>query len=302
MERKNRKVIYLSLIISGLLHVVFLLLMTDLDLFAFARTPEPETPPPLELVFDQPESPPQTPEQTPEQNPEKFYELVENPNASGEKPENSDMLSSASSRSMAPSITEDQLRAVPGSPSDENQKKNSEELSRKLEQAQEKSLLAYRENNAFSRSALTGEQREKKSPEEKSLQNKGETSQRPEGFDADLVGDFALSTYEWEWAPYWLKFKHKLNRVWYAPPAYYELGLISGHTILRFKVLRNGDIKDLEVLRQVGHHSLEESSVSAIRAVFPFLPLPSDFPDEYLEVTIKMIYPDLREYYSRSKN
>jgi TonB family protein len=87
-----------------------------------------------------------------------------------------------------------------------------------------------------------------------------------------------------------------LNRVWYAPPAYYELGLIYGHTILRFKISRAGDISDLEVLRQVGHASLEQSSVSAIQAVFPFLPLPNNFPDEYLEVTVKMIYPNLREY------
>ncbi|MBN2366630.1 MAG: hypothetical protein EH225_12045 [Calditrichaeota bacterium] len=297
MNWKDRKVIYISLIISVLLHVILLILVTDIDLFAFSRTPQQPEIQPLELVFEQPAPPPQPREQLPE----KFYEIVENPNASGEKPENTDMLSTASSRSRAPVISPGQIRAVPGSESDQNQKKNTEEVSEEVREALEKSLLAYKENRSFSRSALTGEKIAQKFEGEEMEVQKGEMSRRPEGFKADLVGDFALSTYEWEWAPYWLKFKHKLNRVWYAPPAYYELGLISGHTILRFKVYRNGEMRDLQVLRQVGHQSLEQSSVSAIQAVFPFLPLPSNFPDEYLEVTLKMIYPDLREYYSTNK-
>jgi hypothetical protein len=143
-------------------------------------------------------------------------------------------------------------------------------MQEKLRQAYEKSIMAYKENRTFDRSALTGEIT---TPDKKetSIQqaDRGETLHRPEGFDADLVGDFALSTYEWEWAPYWLAFKRKLNRVWYAPPAYYELGLIHGHTILRFKISRSGQISELKVLRQVGHSSLEQSSVSAIDAVFP---------------------------------
>ncbi|MEJ2054361.1 MAG: energy transducer TonB, partial [Calditrichaceae bacterium] len=103
-----------------------------------------------------------------------------------------------------------------------------------------------------------------------------------------------LSTYEWEWAPYINAMKNKLERVWYAPTAYYRLGLIHGYTVIRYTVDRSGNMTDMEVLYQEGHNSLEISSVSAIKALFPFLPLPENFPEETLTITVKLIYPDLR--------
>jgi outer membrane biosynthesis protein TonB len=299
MEDKDKKVLYITLVISVLIHLIGLLLISGFNLLASSAEAPEEPAVPLELEFEQPNPPVQAQEE--QAIPEKFYEIVENPNATEDQPQETDMLSTAASRSQAPEIIPGQLRAVPGS---ETEGKTVSEASEpeqvqeeKVQEAFEKSLLAYQENRNFSRSALTGKQEPPKmDATAEPGQSRGETSNRPEGFDADLVGDFALSTYEWEWAPYWLAFKRKLNRVWYAPPAYYELGLIHGHTILRFKINREGYISDLQVLRQVGHSSLEQSSVSAIQAVFPFLPLPSTFPDEYLEVTVKMIYPNLREY------
>lgn len=297
MNWKDRKAIYITLIISVLLHLLGLMLITGYDVFAFGQTEEPELPEPLELVFEQPELPPQ-PEQ---QYPEKFYEIVENPDATGTEPSQTDKLSTESSLSQAPVIIPGQIREVPGSETDKKSTavppESAEETQEKLQEALEKSIMAYKENKAFSRSALTGQQPSQENQENaEEATNRGESPNRPEGFDAELVGDFALSTYEWDWAPYWLAFKRKLQRVWYAPPAYYELGLIHGHTILKFKISRDGQISEMEVLRQVGHTSLEQSSVNAIQAVFPFLPLPNSFPDEYLEVTVKMIYPNLREF------
>jgi outer membrane biosynthesis protein TonB len=296
MNWKERKIIYVALLISILLHLLGLILFTGFNLFAFTDENKPLEPEPLELVFEQPE----TPEFPETQMPEKFYEIVENPNASGESPRETDMLSTASSISQAPIIIPGQIRAVPGSESAEDQKSetsNQEKSDDMLQEAYQKSLLAYRENRSFSRSALTGEavQTEEKEKKEEG-EVKGETSRTLEGFDAESVGDFALSTYEWDWAPYWLDFKRKLNRVWYAPPAYYQLGLIHGYTIVRFKITRDGRMYDFKVLKQVGHSSLQQSSVNAIDAVFPFKELPNSFPNEYLEVTIKMIYPNLREY------
>ena len=297
MKDNDRKIIYIAVVISILLHLVGLLLINDFDLFAFtkeAQTPEIE---PLELEFEQPKIPDQEIQKNlPE---EKFYELVENPNATGKTPEASDRLSTAASLSQAPVRMPGQIREIPGQEVEKqaSSQNQSEQNNQQLQEALEKSMLAYKENRSFSRSALTGEKTPPPKMDESADKGaeRGETMQRPEGFDADLVGDFALSTYEWEWAPYWLAFKRKLNRMWFAPPAYF-MGLINGHTILRFKVYRNGTIADLEILRHVGHESLEQSSYGAIEAVFPFLPLPNNFPDEYLEVTVKLIYPDLREY------
>jgi hypothetical protein len=297
MNEKDRKIIYISVIVSILLHVVGLLLINGVDLFASSKESQPEEPDPLELVFEQPEIPPEENRQN--QPEEKFYEIVENPNASGETPETSDRLSTAASLSQAPAIMPGQIREVPGQETEEKSaaKDQSEQDNRELQEALEKSILAYKENRAFSKSALTGEKTPQKMDEPTAEEGaeRGETPHRPEGFEADLVGDFALSTYEWEWAPYWLAFKRKLNRMWFAPPAYF-MGLIHGHTILKFTVHRDGTMTNLQILRHVGHESLEQSSFGAIEAVFPFLPLPEDFPDETLEVTVKLIYPDLREY------
>jgi outer membrane biosynthesis protein TonB len=301
MDWAEKKVVYISIIISFLLHLVLFILFFELNLFAFADVKKPEEPKPLEFVFEQP--PPQT--KAEDKGPEKFYEIVENPNATEDKPDNTDMLSTAFSRSRAPEKLPGQLHAVPGSPDEnkqEEQVKKEEQSEEEVLNAPDKNLLAFNENRSFDRSALTGKRQEQTPEVETGENTRGENPNRPRGFDADLVGDFALSSYQWDWAPYWLAFKRKLNRVWFAPPAYYELGLIYGHTILRFKITRDGRMYDLEVLRQVGHASLEQSSVSAIQAVFPFLALPKDFPDEYLEVTIKMIYPNLRELSASADN
>lgn len=292
MNSKDRKIVIISIVVSIFLHLAILILLQEKYLFGSTVVQQPEPPKPLELVFEQPQ-PPQE-----QQQPERFYELVENPNASGEKPDAAGMLSTEASRSSAPKITDQNLHAIPGSETENTRRQQSAEQAQQSPEvlnAIQNAMLAYRSSHSFTRSALTGQ--EEKPPEKtKSEDTKGETQKTPPGFRADLVGDFALSTYSWEWAPYWLAFKRKLNRVWFAPPAYYQLGLIHGYTIVRFKVSRDGQLFDFRVLRHVGHESLKESSINAIRASFPFMPLPDNFPDNYLEVTIKMVYPDLRQY------
>ena len=315
MEESDKKGLYITLFISIVLHLVGLALLSGFNLLAFSSKNTPEATQPLELVFDQPEPaaniPLNVPAGVPLDNeagiPQKFYEIVENPNASGEQPTEADMLSTMASRSQAPVIMPGQIRTVPGSENgseaspqksgQEGEEEQEAETSEKTPQELDGSLLTYQGNQLFSRSALSG----KKGPfdpdqSESGGENRKGSGSGPAGFDADMVGDFALSTYEWEWAPYWLAFQRKLHRVWYAPAAYYELGIIYGYTILRFRISRDGNISDLAVLQQIGHSSLQQSSVSAIEAVFPFQPLPANFPDPYLEVTVKMIYPNLREY------
>jgi outer membrane biosynthesis protein TonB len=294
MNWKERKITYISILISILLHIIFIILLTIYNLFASSNIEENEINEPLELVFENPI----VPVETEREIPEKFYELVENPNATGDQPENFNMLSNQSSFSQSPIIQPGQLRAIPGNDLNEDTKEQFQKETPdkdEVKEAYEKSLLAYQERRTFDRSVLTGDERKVKNEENREEAQRGETDQRPDGFNADLVGDFSLSTYAWNWAPYWLAFKRKLNRIWYAPPAYYPLGLIYGYTILRFKISRDGNIFDLEVLRHVGHSSLEQSSVSAINATFPFLGLPDDFEDEYLEITLRMVYPNLRD-------
>ncbi|MFQ5825174.1 MAG: energy transducer TonB [bacterium] len=107
---------------------------------------------------------------------------------------------------------------------------------------------------------------------------------------APISGGFSFNTYNWDFAPYMLALKKKVERNIFPPPAFYLMGMISGETLLRFKILSSGKMKDLEVLEYKGHETLMETSVRAIEVSAPFLPLPANFPEAYLEITATFHY------------
>ncbi|MDH7560346.1 MAG: cell envelope integrity protein TolA [bacterium] len=114
-------------------------------------------------------------------------------------------------------------------------------------------------------------------------------------FSAEELGGVTLNTYAWEFAPYVLEMKRKIRQNIYPPPAFTRLGIISGETVLRFRVLPDGQMTNLEVLGYTGHPSLKETSVLAVRNAAPFKPLPEGFPEEYLELTWTFIYSVTRQ-------
>jgi hypothetical protein len=87
-----------------------------------------------------------------------------------------------------------------------------------------------------------------------------------------------------------LELKRRVQRNIHPPSAFKDLGLISGETLLRFKIYPNGMLKDLEILNYQGHKSLMITSSNAVEISAPFPPLPREFPEDYLEVTGKFIY------------
>ncbi|MDZ7294501.1 MAG: energy transducer TonB [candidate division KSB1 bacterium] len=117
-----------------------------------------------------------------------------------------------------------------------------------------------------------------------------DVSFRSVDFSAEELGGVTLNTYAWDFAPYVLEMKRKIRQNVYPPPAFTRLGIISGETVLRFRVLPDGQMTDLEVLGYTGHPSLKETSVIAVKNSAPFKPLPKGFPEEYLELTWTFIY------------
>ncbi|MBC7186995.1 MAG: energy transducer TonB [Calditrichaeota bacterium] len=114
-------------------------------------------------------------------------------------------------------------------------------------------------------------------------------------FSAEELGGVTLNTYAWDFAPYVLEMKRKIRQNIYPPPAFTRLGIISGETVLRFRVLPDGQMTNLEVLGYTGHPSLKETSVVAVMNAAPFKPLPKSFPEEYLELTWTFIYSVTRQ-------
>ncbi len=107
---------------------------------------------------------------------------------------------------------------------------------------------------------------------------------------APLLGSFSLDTYEWNFAPYMLWLKKRVQNNIYPPPAFTHMGLISGQTFLRFKIYRDGSLRDLELLEFRGHKTLMQTSMRAIELSVPLQKLPPDFPKDYLEVTAQFDY------------
>lgn len=104
------------------------------------------------------------------------------------------------------------------------------------------------------------------------------------------MGGLSFNTYNWDFAPYMLALKARVQRNILPPPAFTHLGMINGETLLRFKIYPNGEMKDLEILDYKGHRSLMVTSHNAITRSAPLPELPSHFPEPYLEVTGKFMY------------
>lgn len=107
---------------------------------------------------------------------------------------------------------------------------------------------------------------------------------------AEDMGGLSFNTYNWDFAPYMLALKRRIERNIFPPEAFSKWGMIDGETLLRFKIFPNGQMKDLQILKYKGHESLMLTSQNAIIRSVPFNELPQDFPEPYLEVTGKFLY------------
>jgi hypothetical protein len=104
------------------------------------------------------------------------------------------------------------------------------------------------------------------------------------------INGISLNTTAWDFAPYLLDMKYRIKQHWIPPLAFTALGAVHGYTWVRFRIMPDGNLADLEVIEQNGHESLARSSVSAVRGAAPFRRLPEDFPEPYLEVTFGFYY------------
>ena len=104
------------------------------------------------------------------------------------------------------------------------------------------------------------------------------------------IGGLSFNTYNWDFAPYMLALKRRVEGNIFPPAAFTRMGLISGETLLRFKIYPNGQMRDLELLEYEGHETLKETSLRAIELSAPFGQLPENFPEPFLEVTGRFLF------------
>ncbi len=285
-QEREKQLIILAFILSLLFHLFLIWLLNQENIFN-RKMEIAKNSPPEEMVITFPENKPE----------QKEWKIVDNINENNEKPDNTDLLSDQNSKAKNPAVSE-QHSSLPKSSGNVRLPDFSRAPSFKN--------FSRFQTKTFNKKALigTGSVQRKmdyqapraESPAQKSRYQLGANQMLDQKqFSVEDVGAISLSTYKWEWAPYINAFKNKLYQVWFAPAAYYQLGLIHGYTVIRFTINKKGQLTDFAVLKQVGHKSLEVASTEAIKAVFPFLPLPDDFPEENLTITAKLIYPDLRQ-------
>nr|HQU74647.1 hypothetical protein [Calditrichia bacterium] len=245
------------------------------------QPPPPKPKPQPQPVPQQPQPQPQLPDQVP---------FVENENADEQKPEFG-LLADKNSRSAAPEARELGTAAAPDVPVEKQQAagEKTSDPQALADRAGQEEVQSRGAQKVFSKNVLTGspESRVQRPASEfqKGLAQVAQPNEKP--FE---MGNFRLSTVNWDYVPWMEAFKGRLLFVWIAPAAYH-MGLIDGYTDIRFRVSRAGELLGYEVLDHHGHPSLQESSVNAIVSVFPFRPLPDHFPDEVLEITGRLIYP-----------
>ena len=282
----------LAILLSIILHLIIILLLKFSDAFVFDFSPDKDKEIPKEVTFVFPENKPKPePADIPRQ-------IVENLNENQLLPDFSNLLSDNNSRATNPDVL-DQTGNMPYS-------QGNVPLANLSNPLINPSYTKTSPSKKFSKDALIGEytdNRVESTKQQEQNQNTAATmsSQRTNNmllqkeFSADDVGDISLSTYAWEWAPYINYFKKRLYQVWYVPSAYYRLGLIHGYTIIRFTMNRDGTLSGYEVLIHEGHSSLQQSSIGAVTAAFPLKELPAHFPEETLTLTLRLIYPNLKQ-------
>lgn len=280
MLRKN--ILKISLALSILLHLLMLLSYSWINIITLAN-PSPE-------------------QKTEEKRLE--FELVETPeNArTTTPPDRSNLLSDKNSIARDQYQKNDKLPGAPFSegeldaknlptlpePSPATPKPSNNEASDRNQQSE-----SYDNNSNYSHQKFSRQQLLKPNPQSNRARKQREL-EKPlyanRDFSAEDLGGFSFNTYAWDFAPYMLEMKRKVERNIFPPPAFTYMGLISGETLVRFKVMPNGEVTDLNVLGHKGHEALTETSVKAILNSSRFRELPADFPEDFLEVTAKFTY------------
>lgn len=294
----NSKSYRIAVIVSLLVHLVMLAVwsaVTDLSLFSVNETQIKLDEPPL--VFELEEQRRrreviETPEDARIEELQKNAELASDKNASARNSETNSQLPLGDPFSRG----DVEFRELPNNPMPPGEqgvkareKNSNQKESEKSDSKPEESgdVYASQQYEKFSREYLT---------KQKTVTTPGAQEQlpRPRYDNPDTraleKGAISFNTYEWDFAPYMIALKKKVERNIFPPPAFTYMGIISGETLLRFKIFPNGELRDLTLLSFDGHETLMQTSMRAIEISAPFLPLPMDFPEAYLEVTAKFHY------------
>ncbi len=111
---------------------------------------------------------------------------------------------------------------------------------------------------------------------------------------ADNLGGISLSSYNWNYAPYIMYLKRKVQEKIYPPSAFYSVSGMKSEVVVNMVVHRDGTIEEPQLVANDGHESFISTSVNALKAASPYKPLPDDFPEDRLVITWTFGYQNYR--------
>jgi protein TonB len=101
--------------------------------------------------------------------------------------------------------------------------------------------------------------------------------------------DVSLDTTETEYASYFARIKHQIERVWMYPSEAAQRG-ISGKLTLRFRISRDGNLVSAGVVDKSGHEILDFAAIKAVKEAAPFYPFPVNIKKDKLSILATFIY------------
>ena len=263
------------MILSGLLHVLLLFLFAQQNTFGVLGLLQPPKPEERQIAF----------------------EIVETPedSRSDVPPEETNLLSDKQSiaRDRNPEGLMDSdvpysegvydMKSLESNAStSESSREGESSGSRMMVRSYSSSTLRSGKASEFSREILLGQDKPSSTSSKSTVYDQRKSS-------VNDLGGLSFNTYAWDFAPYLLELKSRIQKNIYPPPAFTHLGF-GGRNIVRFRIYTDGRLEALQVLGYEGEQALVETSKKAIQLSAPFRVLPRTFPEDFLEVTGSFIY------------
>ena len=98
-----------------------------------------------------------------------------------------------------------------------------------------------------------------------------------------------FDTSDYRYAGYMRKLKEKIESIWVYPPEAAARG-IYGDLKIRFTILRNGKLGEVELVRTSGNKMLDDAAIKALKDGEPYWPIPAEWGMESYTVPGHFIY------------
>ncbi len=119
--------------------------------------------------------------------------------------------------------------------------------------------------------------------------SQGETLQNVQG-NSDFGPSFQFDSKGVDFGSWLRRFKAQVYRNWLIP---YAAMALHGHTVLRFTIHKDGSVTDLIVLQPSSVDAFTKAAFNAIKGSNPTVPLPQEYPDESMVMTVIFYYNEM---------